>query len=165
MAEYCALLARRLGLNEARCELIRIASPMHDVGKIGVPDHILFKQGPLNHDELAIVRRHPDLGYRILSGTGSELLDLAALIALTHHEKHDGTGYPRGLAREEIPIEGRIAAIADVFDALTTPRVYKLAWTANDAAGVIRESSGKMFDPEIVRAFESLFARGAFPKS
>ena len=127
------MIARRLGLPPERCELIRIASPLHDIGKIKVPDRILVTPDPLTPEDWEIVREHPETGYKMLAGSGQELLELAATIALTHHERVDGSGYPRGLRGDEIPIEGRIAAVADVFDALTIDRVYQPARPVEEA--------------------------------
>src|SRR5574338_289675 len=128
MSHYCELLARKAGLSPERCDLIRTASPMHDIGKIGTPDHVLLKPGKFTQEEFGVIAQHAEIGYKVLSGSDAELLKVAAVIAYTHHERFDGTGYPRGLQGETIPIEGRIAAIADAFDALTTQRVYKPAF-------------------------------------
>lgn len=153
MSRYCALMARELGMESDECELLRLASQMHDVGKIGIPDSILLKPGPLTLKERAVMERHCDVGHRILMGSDAELVVMAATIAWTHHEKVDGTGYPRGLSGDDIPIEGRIAAVADVFDALTTERVYKHAFPVNTAVSILREGSGTHFDPELVETF------------
>jgi putative two-component system response regulator len=153
MSQYCSLLARRYGLDSNRCELIRIASPMHDIGKIGTPDHILLKPGKFTPDEFKAIALHPEIGYRILSGSGAELLKLAATIAWTHHEKFDGSGYPRGLCGEVIPLEGRIAAIADTFDALTSKRVYKPAFPIDQAIDIMHKRRGKDFDPDLLDIF------------
>jgi putative two-component system response regulator len=153
MSHYCSLLAQRYGFDAARCELIRIASPMHDIGKIGTPDHILLKPGKFTPEEFKAIALHPEIGYRILSGSEAELLKLAATIAWTHHEKFDGSGYPRGLQGEAIPLEGRIAAIADTFDALTTKRVYKPAFPLDEAVDIMRKRRGKDFDPLLLDAF------------
>jgi putative two-component system response regulator len=153
MSHYCALLARRHGLEPERCELIRIASPMHDIGKIGTPDNILLKPGKFTPEEFKAIALHPEIGYRILSGSGAELLTLAATIAWTHHEKFDGSGYPRGLKAEAIPLEGRIAAIADTFDALTSKRVYKPAFPFEQAIDIMHKRRGKDFDPELLDTF------------
>jgi diguanylate cyclase (GGDEF)-like protein len=153
MSETCDLISRALGLDDELCESIRIASALHDVGKIGIPDHVLLKPGPLTDDERDQMERHAEIGYRILAGSGSELLDLAASIALTHHEHFDGTGYPRGLAGDAIPIEGRIAAVADVFDALTSDRVYRGAFTLDSAVEVMLTGRGSHFDPTVLDAF------------
>jgi putative two-component system response regulator len=125
MSRYCELLARKLDLDEERCELIRLASGLHDVGKIAIPDRVLLKPGSLTESERRMMERHTEIGYRMLADSSSELLDVAAAIALSHHERFDGTGYPHGLAGEAIPLEGRIAAVADVFDAITSNRVYR----------------------------------------
>lgn len=153
MSQYCALLARKYGLSESECELIRVASPMHDVGKLGIPDRILLKPGKLTREEYAVMQKHTEIGYRILSGSGAELLDLAAIIALTHHERFDGTGYPRGIAGEDIPLEGRIAAVADVFDALTSRRIYKIAYSVEESVGIIKDGRSSRHDPAIVDLF------------
>lgn len=153
MSEYCERLALELGLDPDRCLLIRTASAMHDVGKIGVADRILLKPGPLDAAERAEMERHAEIGYRIMAGSTAELLQLAATIAWTHHEKFDGSGYPRGLAGDEIPLEGRVAAVADVFDALTRDRVYRPRMSRTEALDVIRESRGKHFDRDVADAF------------
>jgi len=149
MGHYCAILATKAGLAKEFCESIRTASPLHDVGKIGIPDTILLKPGALTKEEFDIIKTHSEIGYRILSGSDSELLNLGASIAYTHHEKVDGTGYPQGLAGEDIPIEGRIAAICDVFDALTSDRVYKAAMSTEKAIHILREGRGNHFDPKL----------------
>jgi len=153
MSFYCTLLSRLAGLDLARAELIRIASPMHDVGKIGIPDRILLKPGPLTPEERKVMEAHTDIGYRILAGSGVELLDLAALLALTHHERIDGQGYPRRLAGAAIPLEGRISAIADVFDALTSDRVYRRAFRPDEARHQMLEGRGTQFDAELLDLF------------
>lgn len=153
MSHYCCLLARRHGLDSQQCELIRIASPMHDIGKIGTPDHILLKPGKFTPDEFKAIALHPEIGYRILSGSGADLLKLAATIAWTHHEKFDGSGYPRGLHGDTIPLEGRIAAIADTFDALTSKRVYKPAFPIEQAIDIMHKRRGKDFDPDLLDTF------------
>jgi putative two-component system response regulator len=153
MSHYCALLAQRYGLDDERCELIRIASPMHDIGKIGTPDSILLKPGKFTPEEFQAISRHPEIGYRILSGSDADLLKLAAVIAWTHHEKYDGSGYPRKLVGEAIPLEGRIAAIADAFDALTSRRVYKPALQVEQAITIMRQGRGKHFDPGLLDTF------------
>jgi putative two-component system response regulator len=142
MSRYCALLARKVDDDEDRVELIRVASIMHDVGKIGIPDSILLKPGRLTEEERAIMETHAELGHRILSGSESDLLELAAAIAVTHHERVDGSGYPNGLTGEDIRLEGRIAAIADVFDALSTDRVYRKAFPLGKAVETMREQRG-----------------------
>jgi len=153
MSLYCALLAERLGLDAGRCEELRLATQMHDVGKIGIPDNILSKPGPLNPDEWKVMKQHSAIGHRILSHSGSDLLNLAAVIALTHHERMDGTGYPQGLVEDEIPLEGKVAAVADVFDALTTNRVYRKAFPLGEALEIMRSGKGDHFDPKILECF------------
>jgi diguanylate cyclase (GGDEF)-like protein len=161
MSETCELIARQLGLDEAFCEAIRAAAALHDIGKIGVPDAVLLKPGPLTDAEREQMEQHTETGYRILSGSGSELLDLAASIALTHHERFDGTGYPHGRAGDAIPVEGRIAAVADVYDALTSDRVYRHAFPVETALEILRQGSGTQFDPVVLEAF--LAAHGHVP--
>ena len=150
MSRYSSLLARRYGLDATHCELIRQASPMHDVGKIGVPDGILFKPGRLSVGELEVVKQHPELGFQILSKSEQPLLVLAASIARSHHERWDGSGYPLGLAGESIPLEGRIAAVADVFDALVSRRVYKPPFPLERAVEIIVDGRGTQFDGSVV---------------
>ena len=157
VSRYCFLLAERLGLPPERCELLRLASPMHDIGKIAISDRILMKPAQLSEDERRQMQAHAELGCRMLADSGQALLELAALIARTHHERYDGRGYPRGLAGDEIPLEGRITAVADVFDALTSDRVYRGALNVEDAVRVIRGGRGTQFDPVVVDVFlESL---------
>jgi putative two-component system response regulator len=153
VSRYCHVLSAKLGLEQHRCELLRIASPLHDIGKIAIPDSILGKHGPLTPEERELMQRHAQIGHDLLAGANEELLDLAALVALTHHERWDGTGYPRGLRGEEIPIEGRILAVADVFDALTSDRVYRTASTVAEALGVMKAERGTHFDPAVLDAF------------
>ncbi len=153
MSHYCALVARRCGMGEDHAEQLRIASPLHDVGKIGIPDQILFKPGRLSRDEFDHMKRHTVIGHRILAGSSSDLLQLASVVALTHHENIDGSGYPRGLRGEEIPLDGRVCAVADVFDALTSRRVYKEAMSVDEALEIMRAERGTKFDPEVFDAF------------
>jgi putative two-component system response regulator len=153
MSSYCALIAERFGFSHERVELMRVASPMHDVGKIGIPDNILLKPATLTPEELQIMQQHTVIGYQILSGSEAELLTLAATLAWTHHERFDGTGYPRGVAGDEIPIEGRIAAVADVFDALTTDRIYRPAFEVEQAIEMMRAQRGTHFDPDVLDCF------------
>lgn len=148
----CGLLGERLGLPADRCELLRIASPLHDVGKIAIPDAIISKPGPLTSRERAIMETHAERGHEMLRGSGEPMLELAALLAWTHHERIDGTGYPRRLRGEAIPVEGRIMAVADVFDALTNDRVYRPAMPLERALEIIREGRGGHFDPAVVDA-------------
>lgn len=153
MGRYCELLAEKLGWSADRCELLRIAAPLHDVGKIAVPDAILLKPGKLTPEERVEIERHAEIGHEILAGSDSPLLDLAARIALSHHEHWDGGGYPNQLSGEQIPIEGRMAAIADVFDALTSDRVYRPAMTVERALAIMSEGRGSHFDPELLDVF------------
>jgi PAS domain S-box-containing protein len=153
MGRFCELIARRLGLDAEQVELIRVAAPMHDVGKIAVPDSVLLKPGPLNSAERAVMETHAQIGHELLAGSGEELPELAATITWTHHERFDGTGYPRGLEGQGIPLEGRIAAVGDVFDALTHDRVYRPAMAVEEAVDLMRRASGAHFDPEVLDCF------------
>ncbi|MEQ1516217.1 MAG: HD domain-containing phosphohydrolase [Usitatibacteraceae bacterium] len=168
MSHYSALIAKELLMPEEFQQMILLASPLHDVGKIGIPDHILLKPGPLDQEELTIMRRHAQIGERLLSESASPLVKLASEIAGSHHEKFDGTGYPRGLVGNAIPLAGRIVAVADVFDALTSRRPYKEAWTVEAARKFILERSGDHFCSLCVMAFfgawsEILEIRDKFP--
>ncbi len=167
MSHYSAAIARKLGLPDSEVESILYAAPMHDVGKIGIPDRILLKPGKLDPEEWEIMKQHTVIGGRILSGSEAEFIRLAETIALTHHEKWDGTGYPNGLNGEGIPISGRITAIADVFDALTSKRPYKEGFAVEKSFSIIREGRGSHFDPQVVDAFfaitdEILAIKGRF---
>jgi putative two-component system response regulator len=154
MAAFCRMIALKLGLPPERCSLIRTASLLHDIGKLGIPDRILVKPGPLTEDERTEIQEHTTLGHRILRGSTSELIQLAARIALSHHERFDGQGYPHGLRGDDIPLEGRIAAVCDVFDALTTSRPYRShAFTQDEAVELLRSERGRAFDPGVVDAF------------
>ena len=146
-------IANQLGMPFDDVDMIRRAAPLHDIGKIGVPDSILLKPGKLTPDEYAVMRTHVKIGGSLLSGSSSKLMVMAEKIALTHHEKWDGTGYGMGLAGEEIPLPGRIVAVADVFDALTHDRPYKQAWPTEKAVEEIRSQAGQHFDPQVVDAF------------
>jgi putative two-component system response regulator len=153
MSRYSRILARAAGLKPARCELLFAAAPMHDVGKIGVPDAILLKPGPLTEQERAVMQTHTLIGADLLSEGASEAIRLARTVALTHHERFDGLGYPQGLRGEDIPVEGRIASLADVFDALTSARPYKPAFPVEHAVHLVREDRGARFDPRLVDVF------------
>ena len=153
VSRYCSLMAERVGESPERCELLGTAGALHDVGKIGIPDTILMKPTALTDEEWEIIKRHCEIGHRLLSGTSSEVLNTAATIALTHHERMDGSGYPQGLKGENIPLEGRIVAIADVFDALTSHRVYSRAVSANTAIAMMRAGRGSHFDPMLLDIF------------
>ena len=153
MASIAALLASKLGLDSSRVLLLKAAAPMHDVGKIATPDGVLRKKGELTPSERERMESHTVVGYQILAGSESQLLRMAAKIALTHHEWFDGSGYPQGLSGKRIPIEGRIVAVADVFDALLSNRPYRLAMSVEEAAKLIARERGTHFDPNVVDAF------------
>lgn len=155
MSEYSHLLALAAGWSRDEAEALLYAAPMHDIGKIGIPDAILQKPGPLTDEEFDIMRQHPIMGLHIIGDTRSPLLQLAKVVARTHHEKFDGSGYPAGLAGFDIPQAGRITAIADVFDALTSKRPYKDAWPLEKAFALLNDQKGKHFDPELVDLFIS----------
>ncbi len=156
MSHYSVAIARAIGLDEEVLAMLAQASPMHDIGKIGIPDRILLKPGKLTPEEFAEMKKHPQIGADLLSGLEAPIIRMAATIALTHHEKFDGSGYPHGLKGKEIPIEGRIVAIADVFDALTTSRPYKEPWPVEKAVAFMREQSGKHFDPQLIARFDEV---------
>lgn len=153
MGHYARLIAEALDVGEEWADLIFHAAPMHDMGKIGIPDKILLKPGKLDPDEWEVMKTHAAMGGKILSGGTSELMKMSETIARTHHEKWDGSGYPEGLKEENIPLEGRIVAVADVFDALTSERPYKKAWSVEKSVVLIEEESGKHFDPQVALAF------------
>ncbi len=153
MSQFSCLLAKQMGFPDKQCQLILNASPMHDIGKIGIPDKILLKPGKLEADEWEIMKTHVNKGAEILSGNDSTLMVAARNIAQHHHEKWDGSGYPEGLSGEDISIEGRIVAVCDVFDALTSERPYKKAWDVNEAVDWMQEQKGKHFQPELMDAF------------
>ncbi|HXP95362.1 MAG TPA: HD domain-containing phosphohydrolase [Telmatospirillum sp.] len=156
MAAYSGLIATALGLPAEQSSMIRDASPLHDVGKVAIPDHILFKPGKLTPEEFETMKEHASHGGAILSGSKSPLLQLACDIAFSHHERFDGSGYPRGLKGEDIPLAGRIVALADVFDALTTVRPYKQAWPVEEAFAYLRGAEGSHFDPSCLAACVSV---------
>lgn len=158
IARSSSELALRAGLDPAFCELLRHASPLHDAGKVAIPDAVLLKPGKLTPDERRVIETHAQVGYELLRGSTSEVLHLAASVAWTHHEHFDGRGYPRGLAGGEIPVEGRIVALADVFDALTSDRVYRSAMSADEALALILRDRGSHFDPDLVDAFVPIAA-------
>ncbi len=153
IGRFSTLLSEQIGMEEEFCARMVHAAPLHDVGKVAIPDAILLKPGKLTVEERAIVETHAEEGHRLLKGSSSAILDLAATIALSHHEKWDGSGYPRGVKGEAIPIEGRIVAIADVFDALTSDRVYRKAFAVEEAVAMMRSERGKHFDPVLLDAF------------
>jgi two-component system response regulator RpfG len=153
MARYAKLIAQAMGLPEDHCETIELSAPMHDIGKIGIPDHILKKPGALTAEEYEVIKMHPMIGHQILKESSSRYIEMGSVIALAHQERYDGSGYPFGLLGKEIPLEARIVAVADVFDALTSVRPYKDAWPLDRAVAYLREYSGILFDPECVEAF------------
>ncbi|OOZ39447.1 two-component system response regulator [Solemya pervernicosa gill symbiont] len=156
MSKYSQQLALAYGMDDKAAEMVLNASPMHDVGKIGIPDRILLKPGKLDADEWHTMQSHAAIGAELLAGHDSELMHMASMIAETHHEKFDGSGYPKGLAGEEIPLVGRIVVVCDVFDALTSARPYKKAWSVQEAFDEIERTKGKHFDPQLVDLFFSI---------
>ncbi len=153
MANYAKLIAKNLGLSEAVQSLLLDAAPLHDIGKVGIPDDILLYPGKHSPEKTKIMQQHPSIGYEILHGSSSLIIQTAAEIALAHHEKYDGSGYPNGLMGENIPLYARIVAVVDVFDALTSKRPYKKAWSLDDAVAYLQEHRGNHFDPVCVDAF------------
>lgn len=153
MSYYSEIIARHHGLSPAECDLILNASPMHDIGKLGIPDSILLKPAKLTREESTQMQSHTIIGANLLEDARSGITDAAQIIALSHHEKWDGSGYPHGLSGNDIPLHARIVAIADVFDALTSVRPYKRAWTVNDAVEEVKQTSGTHFDPVLVEKF------------
>ncbi|MEQ5807484.1 response regulator [Alteromonas sp. NFXS44] len=150
MSHFSKIIALAYGFSEARADMLLHAAPMHDIGKIGIPDSIMLKPGRLTDSEFEVMKTHPKIGAEILGDADSDLMNLARIVALTHHEKWDGTGYPEALAGEDIPIEGRIVAVADVFDALTSRRPYKEAWPVDKALDFMHSQSGIHFDPALI---------------
>lgn len=153
MSRYSAMLAREIGFAEADIQVITMAAPLHDIGKIGIPDDILLAPRRLTESELRIMRTHPEIGHDMLQGSSSDAMKMSADIAHYHHERFDGTGYPVGLSGEDIPLAARIVAVADVWDALLSPRPYKRAWTQDAAIDLLRSGAGTQFDPNLVDAF------------
>jgi len=153
VAEYARILAELSGLSKRECAIVRDAAPLHDIGKLGITDNILHKPGKLDNEEMVDMMTHAELGYHMLKDSERELLQAGAIVAHEHHEKYDGTGYPRQLAGENIHIYGRIVALADVFDALSSDRVYKKAWPLEKVLALIQEERGKHFDPKLVDLF------------
>jgi putative two-component system response regulator len=150
---YCEIIAKGIHLTPGDVETLFVASPMHDVGKIGIPDGILLKKSELSKGEFEIVKSHTTIGASILSGSSSELLKAGEIIAMSHHERWDGTGYPKSLRGEEIPLFGRICAVADAFDALTSRRPYKEAYSNEKALSILQDETGTHFDSAIIKAF------------
>jgi two-component system response regulator RpfG len=153
MARYSRLIADTIGLENEEAETIELAAPLHDIGKIGIPDQILLKKGKLDGMEWDTMRSHPLIGHEILKGSASKYVRMGSLIALGHHEKYDGSGYPNGLVSDHIALCARIVAVADVYDALTSARPYKKAWPSEEAFEFLRQQRGKHFDPHLVDAF------------
>ena len=153
MSHYSRLTGIAAGMNETEADLLLNSSPIYDIGKIGIPDRVLLKPEKLDDEEWKIIRQHPAFGAEIIGEHDSELLNEARIAALTHHEKWNGEGYPDGIKGEDIPLSGRIVAIADVFDALTSERPYKNAWPVEKALDLLKEESGQHFDPKLVPAF------------
>ncbi len=153
MSVYSQILAEEMGKSDEFCEKILYASPLHDVGKIGIPDRILLKPAKLDADEWIVMKQHTIMGYEILKDSEHELMNISSTIALSHHERFDGNGYPHGMSGNDIPIEGRIVALADVFDALSSKRPYKKPWAIEKILIVIREERGKQFDEKVIDAF------------
>ena len=152
MSRVAGLVAEILGLGEEEIRTIEMAAPLHDIGKIAIPDAVLMKPGKLDEAEMEVMRRHPRIGHELLSGSQNRFIQVGAMIALRHHERYDGSGYPDGLAGEAIPLEARIVAVADVFDALISPRPYKHAWTIDAALAFLYAQRGRLFDPQCVDA-------------
>lgn len=159
MSHYSKVLALAYGLSEEQADTLLHAAPMHDIGKIGIPDHIMLKPGKLTEEEFAVMKTHPEIGAEILGEADSDLLRIAKSVAMTHHEKWDGSGYPNGLKGEDIPVEGRIVAVADVFDALTSKRPYKEAWSIEKTLSVMKSESGKHFEPYLITLLEENLAK------
>jgi two-component system response regulator RpfG len=153
MAKYSALIGQHLGLGAETVHVLEVAAPMHDIGKIGIPDAVLLKEGPLSKPEEDTMKAHPRIGYDILKGSPSKYLSMGAIIALGHHEKFDGSGYPNGLHGDDIPLVARVVAVADVFDALVSKRPYKEAWPLEDGIDYLKNQRGKHFDPRCIDAF------------
>ncbi|MCW8916860.1 MAG: response regulator [Magnetovibrio sp.] len=153
MSKIAELLGRALGMDDEEAGMLLIASPMHDIGKIGIPDSVLLKPGKLEGEEWETMKSHVNIGAEILGDHASPLMEMARVVALTHHEKWDGSGYPDGLKGEDIPLVGRITAVADVFDALTSERPYKKGWPVDEAVDFIKSQSGQHFDPKVVEKF------------
>ena len=153
MAKYSALIGAHLGLGAETVHVLEVAAPMHDIGKIGIPDSVLLKEGPLTREEIEVMKTHPRIGYDILKGSPSKYLSMGAIIALGHHEKYDGSGYPNGLHGEDIPLVARVVAVADVFDALVSERPYKHAWNMDEGIEFLKGQRGKHFDPTCIDAF------------
>ena len=163
VGDMASQVASVMGLPPRFVQLLRLAAPLHDIGKIGISDLILLKEGKLTEEEFETMKKHTEIGASILSGSKSEILQLAQEIAISHHERWDGNGYPNKLKGEDIPLSGRIVSVVDVFDALTHERTYKKAWPISDALHEIQRNSGKQFDPRVVDALMELFPAFQLP--
>jgi two-component system response regulator RpfG len=152
LAAVAGMIAEELGMFEDEVRMIELAAPLHDIGKIAIPDSVLMKPGPLDDSELEVMRQHPQIGHDLLNDSQNRFIQIGATIALRHQERYDGSGYPDGLVGEQIPIEARVVAVADVFDALISKRPYKRAWSIQEALDYLQEQSGKLFDPRCVNA-------------
>lgn len=152
VARVAGVIAEDLGMFEEEVRMIELAAPLHDIGKIAIPDALLMKPGPLDDEETALMRRHPQIGYELLSGSQNRFIQLSATIALYHQERYDGSGYPEGLRGNAIPLEARVVAVADVFDALISRRPYKRAWSLDEAFTYMADNRGVLFDPACVDA-------------
>jgi two-component system response regulator RpfG len=159
MAKYARLIAEQMGLSKSDCDTIELAAPMHDIGKIGIPDDILRKPGRLSHCEFEIMKKHTQIGYEILKDSPSEFLQMGAVIALSHHERFNGTGYPHRLGGQDIPLAARIVSIADAYDALTSARPYKPKWPLEKTIEFLNSQRGRIFDPACLEAFLSQLDR------
>jgi two-component system response regulator RpfG len=159
MAKYARLIAEQMGLSKTDCDIIELAAPMHDIGKIGIPDDILRKPGRLTHCEFEIMKKHTQIGYEILKDSPSEFLQMGAVIALSHHERFNGTGYPHRLGGQDIPLAARIVSIADAYDALTSARPYKPKWSLEKTIEFLTGQGGRIFDPACLQAFMSQLDR------
>ncbi len=153
VAEYSKLLALKYGMKEEEAELLKQASPMHDIGKVGIPDNILNKPGKLTFEEFEKMKEHTKIGYEMLKSSNRSIIKTAAIVAIEHHEKYDGTGYPNNIKGENIHIYGRITSVADVFDALGSDRCYKKAWDDEKIFNLLKEERGKQFDPKLIDIF------------
>jgi putative two-component system response regulator len=154
---YCLVLARGMGCSNKEAQIISTASQLHDIGKVGLPESLLLKTDGLKPFEMELIQKHTIVGSEILKGSPSPILQMGECITLTHHERWDGSGYPNGLKGDEIPLAGRICALADVFDALTTPRTYKAEVSVEEALRLIKKASRTLFDPQVVKTFEDEF--------
>jgi two-component system, response regulator RpfG len=159
MSRYSRLIAGAIGLDQDEAETVELAAPLHDIGKIGIPDQILLKPGKLEPVEWEVMRRHAVIGHEILKGSASKYVRMGALIALGHHERYDGSGYPNGLVGDHIPLSARIVAVADVYDALTSVRPYKKAWASEQAFEYVASQAGRHFDARMVEAFRGMKAQ------